>query len=72
MNPEQAFDYICSLVPNDVNFHVKVQYLKIRTPEELVRLAKNNVISPQKIGVVKDCVNAMFDVQIKKHTNVKD
>lgn len=67
MSPEQAFDYLCSLAPHNQGFHIQVQYLKLRMPDELVDYARSNKVKPRHFISVKNWVSSNFDKQIKIH-----
>ena len=69
MTSKEAYDFMCSLNSKTVH-HIKLRYIQLRDPDELILMARDHMKSPQKMTIVNQCVNHLFDALIKKHKNL--
>ena len=69
MTDKEAYDFMCSLCSKNA-FHIKVRYIQLRDPDQLILMAQNHMRSPQSVSVLNQCVSHTFDKLIKKHKNL--
>jgi len=73
MNDKEAFDYLCRLFKNDINIHIKIQFLRLQEPEQTIRLAEEDRASPQKSSVIREIINYRYEISMSNYlSNAKN
>jgi|13_taG_2_1085334.scaffolds.fasta_scaffold00247_37 hypothetical protein len=67
MNDKEAFDYLCRLFKNDVNIHIKIQFLRLREPEQTIHLAEEHKASPRKPSVIRGVINTRYEISMSSY-----